>query len=417
MEASFVCLIILLALIQAAQIRFSEPIDRPLLYILLVSTIYYSLFGPIYWAYYQEYEFVGYNWKVNFWQAPLTLSGCSLLLSSLVVFIGRKFRPNKKYEKRHVTSTMGLRIAHIFGWSGAAYLAAVGIGTGEQAGNGDPLLLIAFQFADILIAIYLLQLSQKGWRPSVVFGFIAVSVLAILVGYRYRLVFLWLPVLAVFFVRQKIAGRIATIGAGLLGLSVLAALTLSRKKFEGIDFYALTNLSIDEVLYGLFAESNNVFGLLAIFDSMSIPFDYIYLQPLFDSVLDFIPRALYPTKDSGSYVLTYVSEGLVTDEGAKSGTAYPFVGEYLMMGGAIGAVLGTLAYSILYLVLRVKLLRNATGISGATYGVWLLATFFGYYYYSRGYMPQAAKSLVFIVLPYVYFCGALGSLRQKPINR
>jgi hypothetical protein len=122
---------------------------------------------------------------------------------------------------------------------------------------------------------------------------------------------------------------------------------------------------------------------------------------LIDSVLELLPKFLFPWRVTGLYYQN-VAAGLLTEEAYNSATTYPFVGEYIVMYGYIGLVIGCVCYSFVYVFCSNRLLRPGGDCDTAGFfGYGLLAAFFGYYAYSRGYIPQVFKGFLFVVLPYL----------------
>ena len=132
---------------------------------------------------------------------------------------------------------------------------------------------------------------------------------------------------------------------------------------------------------------------------------HVHLAPLIDSALGLIPRILLPSRDSYAQYIAEYDTLFETREGATSHTAYPFVGEFIMMGGYIGLVIGVIAYAFFYKFFHSALLKVAATRSQFYAGIGLLAAEMGYYHYSRGYLPQQIKAYVFVILPYIVMCA------------
>jgi hypothetical protein len=179
-------------------------------------------------------------------------------------------------------------------------------------------------------------------------------------------------------------------------------LTIIRNKFSIPDFSEIFDKNIfDGLVYGLFAETNILFGLTAIMRMFTETGVYIGLQPFLDSILELIPRIILPGRSTGEYVY-FALLGLISDEGLVSHTAYPYVGEFLMMLGWSGFFFGSISYGILYRILHLLSLRSGSTQRVAIAGVGLAAALVGYYHYSRGYLPQAVKGYVFVFAPFIY---------------
>ena len=398
----YVSLIVAFIFFQLFISRYCNRLDRPFVWVFVFSTAYYSLFGPLYWALIKDYDFVGVDWYAGYWDAPLILAFFSLVCLIAVVVLGRMIRFENIAKNAVSFDVFPFKLVTGLGVLGAIYLGVVGIGAGKGLNLQDPFLLIAYQFADLLIPVVLFRIAVEGFTSRNKFILGVLTLLAVLVGYRYRLVFLWAPILALYFSKASSVKRINSIIGSVLILIVFSVLTVARKKFEGVDFDVIDGFDFDDLLYGFFAESNNIFGLLAILKTSVSAGEFIYLDPIFDSVVDFVPRFVFPLKNVGDYVTRFVALGLVSVEGFDSGTAYPYIGEYLMMGGYWACFLGVLAYALLYIYLRHLISVASSNNNVISFGLWLLAMFFGYYNYSRGFIPQVSKTLLFIVIPYIY---------------
>jgi hypothetical protein len=147
-----------------------------------------------------------------------------------------------------------------------------------------------------------------------------------------------------------------------------------------------------------------------------MPFNVFPLDPFVDTVKEFIPHFLMPTRVSGLYTIP-MQRGFLTIEGMGSGTVWPWIGEFMMMAGYLGIVIGPPTMAGIYVYLKSKLKSNCGTHRQYTLGVALLATIVGYYHYSRGYTPQAVKGYVFIILPYIILCMLSSTVATRRIFR
>lgn len=88
----------------------------------------------------------------------------------------------------------------------------------------------------------------------------------------------------------------------------------------------------------------------------------------------------------------------------SSGTAYPFVAEFISMYGWSGAFLGILLFSSLYVFLKTALSRLVLTKNLFICGLGLFSAIMAYYQYTRDYLPQISKLDISIVFPYAYLC-------------
>jgi hypothetical protein len=182
-------------------------------------------------------------------------------------------------------------------------------------------------------------------------------------------------------------------------------MTLYRSRFMGLDLSVQSENVDTNLVFGLFAESNIIFGLSSIISQYLDKGNYYFLSPIFDALTDLVPRFLMPDREHGLY-LQEMTWGFISDEGINSKTAYPFIGEFAIMGGWLGISFGIVIYSYLYIFLYRLMAKWSSNKRMFFVGVGLIAAQMGYYHYSRGYLPQMLKSYIFIVLPYIYLCRA-----------
>lgn len=395
-------LIIIMLVVQLALAVNAKVFDRPFLYIFFFSTLYFSFLGPLYWAISQDYYFVGVNWRNNYWDAPFLLAGVSLAITFLVSIFSRYV----------VTGTLRMpksnrlfdRLIFFFGIFSAIYVVTIGgIGVSTNADRVGGFTLIAYQASDLIIPFVLIGIARYGFNKNYGILTILFIVYASYVGLRYKIILIAIPFSALFFLGTKLKiKKILIIFGGALLLVFFSLMTVARKKFGGFDIAALSGADLMVVLYGFFAESNVMFGLATVVRLVYEGGVSIGLLPLADSIFDLIPRALLNEKNSGLYV-RLVSEGLGTFEGLNSSTTYPFIGEFILMGGTFGLIIGCLFYVSIYLLIKRTLIKNCTNQKVLISGLWLLAGFMGFYWYSRGYLPQIFKGFIFIILPFVFF--------------
>ncbi len=421
-------LFVVLAIVLVISIRFlrmiAGPYHRPLLLVLMVSGLYYGVAGPAYWYYIEDGYFVGMFWNDRLEECSTYIVLFTVYFAAMCVLstIALKFRD---VDKQYVMVGDSVRLVSVFGVIGAvsaAYVTASSL-THGALDRSDPLILICYQFSDILVPVCLYLVATRGLdrvSGSYAAGFFAY---AVLVGFRYKLVLLFVPLAFVMFFAEKkgLSGLRRRIGAALVlavVASVFVMMTLVRKKFSGLDFGALADVQPEDVWYGFFAESNIVFGLIGVMNRYVDVSQHIGIVPLTDSLLELIPRFLVPWRETGGYLLEGAT-GLMTKEGETSGTAYPFFAEYLMMGGWLFAFFGIGLVALIYRKL-IGICLRARRIAPGMYwgGLGLLATFFGYYYFSRGYMPQIVKGFLFVVVPYfMLVANSLHKRSGRPDNR
>lgn len=386
---------------------------RIFLIVLCVTNLYYTVGGYWYWKYIKNSEFVGVFWGGDLDRAAIYLSLASTLVFFTTITFSKK-RTTALIYSHPSHRSHGLKYFHIFsffGVLGAGYVFASLISYGNL-NLGDPFILIAYQFSDFLIPCILFRISYYGMNRKSVIILMLFSYYAVSVGLRYKLLLTLMPIF-IFYVfyfdvglRSRLHKTFAIFGA-IVVLFLFSLMTTGRPKFNSLDLSNTELSSFDDFLYGFFAETNLLFGLITAIRSFVDNQDpaYIYLSPIGDFFLELLPKFLFPFRQTNAHY-SFIADGLITDEGANSGTTYPFVGEYLVMFGFIGLVVGCVFYSLLFLYINRRLIRlSRDNVRMKQFGVALLATFFGYYFYSRGYLPQTLKGLLFVIFPYLLMVG------------
>lgn len=388
----------------------------------VVSTVFYGIFGVWYWLELGGGSFLGLNWSEELSSVPWVFSAVGVFVIVLSSYFDKFLRRNRSYgldgsSSKSATVSFVLMAVGIFA---CAYTYLVGSTLKE---NGmeltqDPFALILYQFSDIPIAVVLYKIAQKNvsikWKVSIFLYLLY----ALIIGFRYRLILLAFPLLILWFAtsdKSKFRKITLSISGFLLLIAVFAILTISRSKFSGVDLDAILTADGEMLLYGLFADTNILFGWLSAKSIFGRTIDFVGMQPIYDMFIQFVPRFLYPEKDLYRH-LWDVNYGLGgTDEAYYSGTAMPYFGEYYASAGYGSMLIGVFLYVALTFYMLRKIIRRSVTYREMIVGCSLIVVFMGYYYFSRGSIGQIFKGLVFIVFPYYYLVSS-GRYFNKNIN-
>ena len=375
---------------------FLIPVLRNIVYLTVFTTSYYGILGSLYWFYYNNSYFLGVYWGSDIFFASFlfTLFVFIFLFSFTLVsfYVNRQvsFKPQKE-----VSIPNSFWIVAIISIVSCMFVYI------DRDGRGS-FFLIAYQFSDMLIPIILILFAVG--RNKVAMLFLSLFFFyCVFVGFRYKLVIVIFPLFSYWFLFGQFKRKIllATVMPTFV-LSLFTLMTLYRVKFGGINIGSDKEINFDSILYGFFADSNILFGVISVRDYVIRGGYYAGLTPLYEMFIDLVPRALMPEKDVGQH-LNLVLEGLIVKEAMTSGTTYPFFGEYMIMGGYPAAILGSILLGVLVAYFS-SLILNFHSKKLTVMGIALVAVLFGYYYMSRGYLPQFFKAIVFILIPYIYFC-------------
>lgn len=364
---------------------------------------FYAILGNVYWTISNQGYFAGVDWSeeltyvVFLFSLAIFLTGASYF-AVLKFKIGSRSRAVLVLQPNNVNFTLSK-----FVW----LLVSLGFFSSifvflDNSGRG-PLFLIAYQFSDVTIAalVFLYVVSPKGK----VFNFLIVFFIlyCLFVGFRYKLILLFFPIYIIKLYRTSQAKRLVYgLLAPLLLLMLFSIITVVRVKFSGLNFEKLEAVDKSVLLYGLFADTNILFGLCSIVYNVLPSGMYVGLDPIRDIFIDLVPRFLLPDKSTGSQI-GLVLNGLHSEEGINSATTYPYFGEYLLMYGYTGYFVGSCLLGALVGKL-VASFKSKFSVELALAGISLISVMFGYYYVSRGYLPQFGKSIIFVLVPFYLMC-------------
>jgi hypothetical protein len=373
-----------------------EPLGNIFPLTLLVTGLYYAVLSPIYWLEVQDGYFVGVNWSDAI-ERVVALFGVALLLYYGVFLMRTRSMAGEPNLPLVTPRRMG-----------RANFAMISLGLLSCAfvvvtnSNRNALFLTAYQFSDLTVPalLYAYANNPRSRMIKVLCGLFVLF--TIFVGFRYKLILFALPFWLIALRSAPPAAKPMYLVVPPVALVVLfGILTVTRVKFSGLDLNQFSQVNAEALLYGIFAEGNIIFGTAALLERVVDQGVQVGLQPVFDSVSELIPRFIWADRETGSQIWLVLS-GLVTEQGYNSATTYPFFGEYLMMYGYAGMVIGVTLAGLFAAQVYRFLHRNAVNLRELWGGTALLAAVFAYYYISRGYMPQFVKSVLFVLLPYTY---------------
>lgn len=401
------------------KIRESTIGEKVVILTLTISTLYYGVAGIWYWFEYREGVFLGVNWNGDAARITIMYFMCYIFSILSIAFFSKKFAESSIAILSDPIRSNRVSLLEASLWCIALFSAAYVLLQGGQAAytndvTSDPFLLIMLQFAMMLIPLLLFQASKdnsslRTWLLiSIYIGYCAT------VGLRTLAVLALFPLAVSHFMRKS---HYSTIDKFLIAIVsvvvvfVFSVYTISRSKFEGIDLALALDADFEDMFYGFFAETNILFGLASSINMFGDKYDYVGWQPIFDSVIQFIPRFLYPEKNLYQH-LQIIAYGLGDSSDAyASGTSQPFFAEYYAMGGPVGLVIGFLLYGAVVCGL-LKMVEKYR-FNSKLYFSWigLIAIFFAYYYFSRGSVAQIFKGFIFIFLPFIFLSNGL--IRKK----
>jgi hypothetical protein len=280
----------------------------------------------------------------------------------------------------------------------------------------DPIFKIAYQCSDLVVPLFVFAFARYRFNNATLVLFVAFLLYAVLVGFRYKIALLALPIALYYaFKRGPIARKITVLSAlGGGALILFSVMTFHRVKFGVPDLTQALTDSASDFLTEAMGESNILFGMISITKNYADAGNVYPIDPFRDAIAELVPHFLWPGRVTGEY-LSAMNYGLISKEGYESHTAYPWIGEAFMISGYYGLLWAPPALAARYVWLKSTLRRFAVSRHEYVLGLGLLAAMMGYYHFSRAYMPQALKGYIFVVAPYLWLCFATRS--RLALNR
>ncbi|WP_201485994.1 O-antigen polymerase [Pseudomonas sp. OF001] len=252
------------------------------------------------------------------------------------------------------------------------------------------LILIFFNSLTVIIG-YAFVTQMRGSK-------ILTSLLVLLIiymGFRYRLIFLFIPMLFSFFIfrRMTLLQTLKYASILILAITTISVVGVARKYSEGLQLEKLEGVSyLDMIIIGLFNDTSTVFVSGAFIDWVERTGSYAYSDQIYYILSYFIPSYFFEDK-SYSPIFNYLS--MMTGQSSnESGLAILGFAEYYHTAGYAGVALFSLSFAFIY----AKSFRKAT-ISNSIYYqyayfsllAWLVNSF------TRGYLPQNTQDLAAVL--------------------
>lgn len=239
-------------------------------------------------------------------------------------------------------------------------------------------------------------------KKSKVLWFVFIFLFAMAVftrqGFRWRHVILGMSLLGTFYLmRGKKVNVFLFTGLAVVGIAFMGFVESTRTYGGGLRYDEGKAMSNEEYFDKGFGESAVFMTTALLVAKTTVGDEFIGFDPIIQAIVMPIPRVLWPEKPSGDYIRILVD--LYSEEHALAGLGVAVLnyGEYYLMFGFMGVVIGCIVLGLLLkLVWRWFLLNRDNPLAIITYAV-----FFSYIYVilSRGYLPQVFYLFMFTVYP------------------
>jgi oligosaccharide repeat unit polymerase len=248
----------------------------------------------------------------------------------------------------------------------------------------------------LTVAFMLLYAFSRRGRLWLLPIFVCLLLIYTTIGFRYRVVILVMaPALYWYLGRRRRPGVAAMAAAALCGIAMIGVIGNTRRAFRTgtqVDAEKLSVASAGES----FTRSLNIYQpYLAMTDAFpnrhrflwGSSFVYLLVQP--------IPRQLWHDKPEAP--VRMINRTILNDVAAKSGVAYPNVGEFYVNFGVLGIAVGMWLFGISLRVLYEYLRKHEENDWGRV--VYALALPFLVQVISRGYFVQIVQEACFLFGP------------------
>ena len=244
---------------------------------------------------------------------------------------------------------------------------------------------------------YAVWLRTRSHSFSLAVWTLVASAIYLSEAFRYRILLLFVPILLLWLFYNKLRPKLVLLVLFMflfIGLNGALSITRTNSFVRGVDITALSNYSPFEVFTSSFEEAGVFLTSSAIISHTPTSIPHSYLKPFSTSLLQPLPRQLFPNKPDGSYSSSAREAVYGTP---NSYTAYLNFAEYYLAFGWLGVVSFSFIFGLLCKRLWLWFLwRQFEPLPQAIY---LLNASFIYVIISRGYLPQAFMLYCFTVLP------------------
>jgi len=215
-------------------------------------------------------------------------------------------------------------------------------------------------------------------------------------GFRWRHVMLGLSFIATYYLFRQSRPNPLMLGLVVaIGVYILGYIGMTRQYGRGLDIEKMEESTGEEVMDSGFAEGYIFFTTGLLVGMVPNYFDYIYFDPLIQSITMPVPRALWKGKPSGDYIQIY--NRLYGEERYGQGVAVLNFGEYYLAFGWIGVIIGGFLLGFIYKKLWLWYLNFRNNDYAIV--LYTVSVSFIFVIISRGYLPQVTMTFFFCVGP------------------
>ncbi|MDH5381802.1 MAG: oligosaccharide repeat unit polymerase [Cyclobacteriaceae bacterium] len=258
----------------------------------------------------------------------------------------------------------------------------------------------------LFLLSYLVSKKNLYW---LVFAFLFAVIVFITDAFRWRIVILGLSFALTYLIyHRKRINLFLSSGIFVAIIVFFGVIEFTRNYGRGLDTEQLNTYSPYQYFLGGFYESSVFFATGLLVEKVPNEVGFIGFEPLIQTLLFPVPRAVWPEKSNGSYISIY--QDLYPSKALGKGVAVLGFGEYYLAFGYPGVILGCFILGVLFgnLWAWFKInIRNPIAIA-----IYAISTSFLYMIISRGYLPQVVMLFFFTVGPVLIFYFVIKSKKE-----
>jgi hypothetical protein len=262
-------------------------------------------------------------------------------------------------------------------------------------GFGIPILhnfIMLFYNAAIIVVSYAFVIRMRGSSLLI----LLFTLLIAYMGFRYRLVFLFIPILFSLFIfyRMSFSKFSKYLIFTFLSVFSVALVGVTRKYSSGLQLEKLNGIDLGGVfIKGIFNDTSTVMTSGGLINWLDDTEKFAYFHQINYVFNFFIPKGLYPEKIY-SPIFSYISS-INGQEGNESGAAVLGFAEYYHTAGYYGVTLFAFIFSLWFSLQFKKVIYSRSRYEHFVYFI-LMAWFLNSL--TRGYFPQNVQDLISIFI-------------------
>lgn len=391
--------------------------------------LYYCALGPLYFVIRGQTEFLGVDFRYLYWKGW----GASLISYICVGFGYLGYRGKKGYIgqvcsdellQKFAIILISLSFFSMLYWT-TFYRATASMFNpfSSDEARGEIAQYTTNQFANYLVNLInlsipaaalslLIWLQKRSIYAMLSLVFVSTFGLAFFLssGFRFRIVWMTIALLASYYLWRKTRPNPILLGGGaLLFIAAMGLIGMTRNYWQGLSLERAHGAKFGDYIDKGFNEAGTFVSLCSVLDVVPDKLGHTYWDPIWITITFPVPRALWPDKPR-SETLAVLGQSFGANGGEEAGQAIPFFGEWYIACGWIGLTGSSFIFGWLCKRLWVWFLQRRE--DKLVILIYTVTLGFLYFVFSRGYTPIMVMNFVFGLFPFFLFYGWL---RRKAI--